>query len=158
MVWYVVENLWVCTKQKKEGIVTSIVFRTCHILDTNVMLCPNGEDIALVASTNHLPKMWTIHALAYKWPQCNCPLVAQGIICKHVMKIFKMFHPHIPNGAIVRETWTLHGFIGVLHWMSTLIPLTCLIKMLMRMKNLMMFLHSKQHTKRKSTQLLMYVN
>ncbi len=73
------------------------------------MLRLDGDDIALVASTNHPSKVWTIHVLAFKWPQCNCPLVAQGIIYKHVMKIFKMFHPHIPDGAIVCKTNIFHG-------------------------------------------------
>jgi hypothetical protein len=73
------------------------------------MLHPNGEDIALVASTNHPLKVWTIHAPAFKWPQCNCLLAMQGIIYKHVMKIFKMLHLHILDGAIVQETSTLHG-------------------------------------------------
>jgi len=92
-----------------EGIVVSTIFRVCDIPDTNVMLCPNGEDIALLASTNHSSKVWIIHVPTFEWPQCNCPFVAQGIIYKHVMKIFKMFHLHILDGAIVRETGTLHG-------------------------------------------------
>ncbi len=75
------------------------------------MLHLHGEDIALVASTNHLLKVWTIHALAFVWPQCNCLLAItmQGIIYKHVMKIFKMFHSHIPDGAIACEIGTFHG-------------------------------------------------
>jgi hypothetical protein len=75
---------------------------------TNVLLHPNEEDIAFVASTNHLGKMWTVHALASKWWQCESPFVAQGIVYKHVMKVFKMLHPNIRDGSIVRETGTLH--------------------------------------------------
>ncbi len=92
-----------------EGIVVSTIFKTCDIPDTNVMLCPSGEDIALVAPTNYSSKVWIIHVQAFEWPQCNCPLVAQGIICKYVMKIFKMLHPHIPDGAIVWKIGTFHG-------------------------------------------------
>ncbi len=85
------------------------IIKACDIPNTNVMLHPDGENIALVASTNHPPKVWTIHNLTSKWPQCNCLFTTQGIIYKHVMKVFKMFHPHILNGAIIRKTCTLHG-------------------------------------------------
>jgi hypothetical protein len=73
------------------------------------MLHQDGKDITLVASTNHPPKMWTIHVPSFEWPQCNCPIATQGIICKHVTKIFQMLHPCISDGAIVRKTGTLHG-------------------------------------------------
>ncbi len=53
--------------------------------------------------------MWTIHALASEWPQCDCPLATQGIVCKHVMEVFKMLHPNIRDGSIVREIGALHG-------------------------------------------------
>jgi hypothetical protein len=62
-------------KQKKEGISASVVFRARDIPNTNVMLCPDGEDIVLVASTNHPLKVWTIHAPTSEWPQCNCRFV-----------------------------------------------------------------------------------
>ncbi len=58
---------------------------------------------------NHTPKVWTIHILSSKWPQCDYPLVKQGIACKHVMKAFKMPHLNIPGGAIVRDIGTFHG-------------------------------------------------
>jgi hypothetical protein len=67
------------------------------------------EDIAYVTSINHTPKVWTIHALSSKWPQCDCPIVEQGIACKNVMKVFKMLHPNTSDGAIVRDTSTFHG-------------------------------------------------
>jgi hypothetical protein len=54
--------------ETKKGLVVSDVLKAHDILDTNVMLQPNGEDIALVASTNHLPKVWIIHAPTSKWP------------------------------------------------------------------------------------------
>jgi hypothetical protein len=55
-----------------------------------------------------MAKVWTIHAPAFEWPQCNCPIVGQGLICKHVMKVFKMLHSAILNGTIIREANTLH--------------------------------------------------
>ncbi len=75
----------------------------------NVLLGPNGEDITFMKSTNHMPKVWTIHAPASKWPQCDCPIIGQRFICKHVMKVLKMLHTDILDGAIIREASTLHG-------------------------------------------------
>jgi len=41
--------------------------------------------------------------------ECDCPLVAQGIVCKYVMKVFKMLHQNIGDiGSIVREIDTFH--------------------------------------------------
>jgi hypothetical protein len=54
--------------KKHESIVASTVLRARHIPYTNVMLRLDEEDIALAASTNHPLKVWTIHALASKWP------------------------------------------------------------------------------------------
>ncbi len=62
-----------------------------------------------MASINHLPKVWIVHAPTLEWPQCNCLIVEQRIICKHVMKIFKMLHLHIPDDAIIQKTGTFHG-------------------------------------------------
>jgi len=67
------------------------------------------EDIAFATSINHTPKVWTIHASSFEWPQCNCPLAKQGITCKQAMKVFKMLHLNIPDNAIVRGTCTFHG-------------------------------------------------
>ncbi len=55
-----------------------------------------------VASMNHRPKMWTIHAPNSKWPNCDCPHAQQGIICKHIMKVFKILHPNVPNGVVFK--------------------------------------------------------
>jgi hypothetical protein len=49
-----------------------------------------------------------------KWSQCDCAFATQGIVCKHVMKIFKMLHPNIGDGSIVRKTNTLHGVVWFL--------------------------------------------
>jgi hypothetical protein len=42
--------------KKQEGLVANIILRAYDIPNTNVMLHLNGEDIALMASTNHPPK------------------------------------------------------------------------------------------------------
>ncbi len=109
--WYKVQcNFFGYVRNKKQkGLITNALLWAHDILDTNVLPCPNGEDIAFVASINHLGKVWTIHAPTSKLLQCDCPLEAQDIVCKHVMKVFKMLHPNIKDGSIVRETGTLHG-------------------------------------------------
>jgi hypothetical protein len=55
--------------KKQEGIVASALLQAHDILDTNVLLRPYGEDIAFVASTKHLGKVWIIHVSISKWPQ-----------------------------------------------------------------------------------------
>jgi hypothetical protein len=95
------KSLGLYEKIKPKGFVANVILRACDIPNTNVMLRLDGEDITLVASTNHPPRMWIIHVLTYKWPQCKCPIAKQRIICKHVMKIFKMLHLHIMDGAII---------------------------------------------------------
>jgi hypothetical protein len=73
------------------------------------MLYLDGDDIAFMVFCNHPPKVRTMHASGFKWPQCDYPFVAQGIIYKHVIKIYKMFHPTILDGAIVQKTCAFHG-------------------------------------------------
>jgi hypothetical protein len=104
------QNFELCEEKKqKRRHCCSACFRAHDIPKTNVPLRLNGEDIAFVASTNHTGKMWTIHPLASEWPQCDCPLATPGIVCKHVMEVFKMLHPNIRDGSIVREVGALHG-------------------------------------------------
>ncbi len=62
-----------------------------------------------VASMNHRPKMWTIHVPNLKWPQCDCPHAQKRIIYKHIMKMFKVLHLDVHDGAIVRDVGTYHG-------------------------------------------------
>ena len=45
----------------------------------------------------------------FEWSQCDCPVAREGMICKHTMKVFKMLHPDIQDGLIVRQASTLHG-------------------------------------------------
>jgi hypothetical protein len=53
--WYGVQcKIFDYVKNKKqEDIIVSALLRARDIPDTNVLLCPNGEDIAFVVSTNH---------------------------------------------------------------------------------------------------------
>jgi hypothetical protein len=78
------QKFQLCEKKKQENIIASALLWTHDILNTNVLLRLDGEDIAFVASTNHLGKMWTIHTLASKCLQCDCPFTTEGIMCKHV--------------------------------------------------------------------------
>lgn len=91
-----------------EGIVCSAIIRASAIPDTNVLICKD-EDIAYVGSVNNRPKVWTIHSPDSEWAQCDCPVAREGMICKHTMKVFKMLHPDIHDGLIVRQAGTLHG-------------------------------------------------
>ena len=67
------------------------------------------EGVAYVASVNNRPKVWTIHAPDSEWAQCNCPIAKEGMICKHIVKVFKMLHPHVDDGTMVLEAGTKHG-------------------------------------------------
>jgi len=96
-------------KKKQEGIVALAMLKVRNIPDSSVLLGLDGEDIAYVASINHTPKVWTIHALSFEWSQCDRPLTKRGIACKHVMKVFKMLYLNIHDGAIVRDMGTFHG-------------------------------------------------
>jgi hypothetical protein len=62
-----------------------------------------------VASMNRRPKVWTTHAPNLKWPQCDYPYAQQGIIYKHIMKMFKVLHLDVHDGAIDRDVGTYHG-------------------------------------------------
>jgi len=84
---------------------------------SSVLLCLDGEDIAFVASTNHLGKVWIVHIPISKWRQCDCPLVVQVIICKHVMNVFKMLHPNIDDlGQLLERSIPCMGSHGVLQF------------------------------------------
>ena len=64
------------------------------------------EGVSYVASMNNMPKVWTIHSSDSGWAQCSCPIAKECMICKHTVKVFKMFHPHVVDGIIVREAYT----------------------------------------------------
>ena len=94
--------------KQHEGIVCSAIIRASRIPDTNVLICME-DNIAYVGSVNNRPKVWTIHSPDSEWAQCDCPIAREGMICKHTMKVFKMLHPDIQDGLIVRQAGTLHG-------------------------------------------------
>ena len=94
--------------RNQEGIVASAIIRADAIPDSNVLICID-DDVAYVGSVNNRPKIWTIHSPNSEWAQCDCPIVAQGMICKHTMKVFKMLHPELEDGTIVRHAGTEHG-------------------------------------------------
>ena len=108
--WYSVQcKLYGFIRNKKqEGIVASAIIRANDIPDTNVLICMD-EDVAYVGSLNNRPKVWTIKCPDSEWAQCDCPVASEGMICKHTIKVFKMLHPGIDDGVIVREAGTRHG-------------------------------------------------
>ncbi len=55
-----------------QGIVANTFLQAHDILDMNVLLHSNVEDIAFVASTNHLEKQWIVDVPALEWRQCDC--------------------------------------------------------------------------------------
>ena len=108
--WYNVQckTFGFVRNRKHEGIVVSAIMRAKDILDSNVLICMD-EGVAYVASVNNRPKVWTIHSPDSEWSQCSCPIAKEGMICKHTVKVFKMLHPHVDDGIIVREAGTKHG-------------------------------------------------
>ena len=73
--------------RKYEGIVASAIIRASTIPNTNVLICLENN-VAYVGSVNNRPKIWTIHSPDSEWAQCDCPIASQGMICKHVVKVF----------------------------------------------------------------------
>ena len=65
------------------------------------------EDVANVGTMNNRPKVWTIHAADFEWH--NCFVAKEGMQCKLTIKVFKMLHPNVGNGAIVRKANTKHS-------------------------------------------------
>jgi hypothetical protein len=87
--------------KEQEGIVASVALQARDVLDCNILISLDSKDIPFIASMNHRPKMWTIHAPNLEWPQCDCPLAKQRIIYKHIMKVFKVLHPNVSDGVVV---------------------------------------------------------
>lgn len=54
-------------------------------------------------------KVWTIHAPESKWAQYDCHVIRKGMICKRIVKVFKMLHPSINDSVIVHEAGTKHS-------------------------------------------------
>jgi hypothetical protein len=88
--WYGVQcKNWLCEKQK--GIVVNALLSACDIPNTNVLLHLDGEDIAFCGIHQPLKKSVDNICSSFKMVECNCPFVAQGIFCKHVMKVSQCF-------------------------------------------------------------------
>jgi hypothetical protein len=84
------------------------MLRAQNIPNSNVLLCLDGEDIAFVASINHTPKLWTIHTPSSEWPQA-IPICTRNCMQTYIMKVFKMLHPNILNGAIISDMGTFNS-------------------------------------------------
>ena len=67
------------------------------------------ENKVYVGSVNNSHKVSTIYSLDSEWAQYDCPVAREGMICKHMVKVFKMLHLDIEDNIIVREAGTLHG-------------------------------------------------
>lgn len=99
--------------KKHERIVASAVLRARQIPDNFVSLYPDGEDVALVGSVNNFPHVYTVVAPDKEYAQCDCPQADQGNLCKHVIKVFRLLHPDVQEGYIIRVAGTLHGTMEV---------------------------------------------
>ena len=42
-------------------------------------------------------------------PNVIGPIVKEGMMCKHTVKVFKILHPDVEDGVIFREVDTKHG-------------------------------------------------
>jgi len=95
--------------KKQKGIVASAFLRAHDIPNTNVLLPKWGGHC--ICGIHQPPRKSADHTCSnFKMAECDCPLIAQGIVCKHVMKVFKMLHQNIRDiGSIVREINILHG-------------------------------------------------
>jgi hypothetical protein len=62
--------------------------------------------------------------------------VAQCIVCKHIMKVFKMLHLNICDDSIVKEGGTLHRLHEVVQFSNTTIMNAILEMMIPQMNNL----------------------
>ena len=93
----------------QEVIIASAIQEAFGILDDHVYLYPDGDNIALVMSVDDKPNVWTVHGPNWSFAQCDCPISLQGMICKHVMKVFRMINRGLEDGFILREAGTTYG-------------------------------------------------
>ena len=95
--WMVLYN------RKLEEFVIGVVLRACEIFDNYVFMYPKEKDVALVISVNNCPAIWTVTCPSSTWTQCDCPMGMRGNICKHHVKVYKLFY------CIVEETGDIMG-------------------------------------------------
>ena len=108
--WYTVQckTFGFVRNTKQECIFVSTIIRANKIPHTNILICMD-EGVVYVGSVSNRPKVWTIHAPVFEWAQCNCLVAKEGMICKHIVKVFKMLHPNVDDGIMVLEAGTKHG-------------------------------------------------
>ena len=92
----------------QEVIIASVIQEAFVILDDHVCLYPDGDDVALVMSADDISSVWTVHSPNSSFAQCDCPIFLQGMMCKHVMKVFRMINPGLEDGFILREACTTY--------------------------------------------------
>ena len=118
LVEHVMTYYWYATKLRECGFVQNIrqelivvnaIVRAELILNEAVVLNADGEDIALVASINYKPHVWTVNSRDSEMAICNCPLGLQSDLCKHTVKVFKMLHPNVQDGLLVQEAKIFSG-------------------------------------------------
>jgi hypothetical protein len=93
----------------QEVIVASAIQEAFGIPDDHVYLYPDGDDVALVMSADDKPHVRTVHSPNSSFAQCECPTSLQGMICMHVMKVFRMINPGLETGFILKEADTTYG-------------------------------------------------
>jgi len=108
-------NSLLCEKQKTRRHCCQCLLASSWPSKYKCFIMPRCGGHCICGIHQPLGKMWIVHTLALEWPKCDYPLATRGIICKHVKKIFKMLHPNIGDGSIVRETNTLHGVVQFLN-------------------------------------------
>ena len=84
-----------------EVIIASVIQEAFGILHDHVYLYPDGDDVALVMYADDIPHVWTVYGPNSSCAQCDCPISLQGMICKHVMKVFRMINPGLEYGFIL---------------------------------------------------------
>lgn len=108
--WYIIQckAFGFIRNTKQKGIVLSSYIRANAIRDTNVLICID-KDIAYVGFLNNRMRVWTIYAPDSAWAQCDCPIAMEGIVCKHMIEVFKMLNPDVDDNIIVRKVGTKYG-------------------------------------------------
>ena len=78
--------------RKLEEIVIGVVLRAREIFDNYVFMYLEEKDVPLVISVNNYPAVWTVTCPSSTWAQCDCPMGMRGNICKHHVKVSKLFY------------------------------------------------------------------
>ena len=78
--------------RKLEEIVIGVVLRAREIFDNYVFMYLEEKDVPLVISVNNYPAVWTVICPSSTWAECDCPMGMRGNICKHHVKVSKLFY------------------------------------------------------------------